>query len=114
MQLYWVRLGDAAFMSVPEGMGWRLSCEMDEQGVYFLKLKIGNEEFIVDDSATYTSGRTELKAHHVAEYLNAVVVAVKETVFRNRPEALDIEEIMDRLLAEYWNRWQNQGLVNDD
>lgn len=114
MNLYWVRLGDAAFMSVPENTGWRLSCEMDAQGVYFLKLRIGNEEFIVDDSATYTSGRTELKAHHVAEYLNAVVVAVKEIMFRNHPQTLDIEEIMDRLLAQYWNSWQEQGLVNDD
>ena len=114
MNLYWVRLGDAAFMSVPENMSWRLSCEMDAQGVYFLKLKIGAEEFIVDDSATYTSGRTELKAHHVAEYLNAGVVAVKVVMFKNRPDVLDIEEIMDKLLAEYWNRWQNQGLVNDD
>ena len=34
MYLYWVRLGDAAFMTVPEGMGWRLSCEMDGEGGY--------------------------------------------------------------------------------
>lgn len=114
MFLYWVRLGDAAFMQVPEGMGWRLSCEMNGEGVYFLKLKIGAEEFIVDDSDTYTSGRTGLKEYHVAEYLNAVVVAVKEIMFRGRPETLDIEEIMDRLLAQYWSRWQEQGLVNDD
>ena len=114
MYLYWVRLGDAAFMQVPKETSWRLCCEMNDQGVYFLKLRIGNEEFIVDDSDTYTSGRTELKGYHVAEYLNAVVVAVREIMFRSRPDALDIEEIMDRLLAEYWNRWQEQGLVNDD
>ena len=114
MDLYWVRLGDAAFMQVPKDTGWRLCCEMDEHGVYFLKLKIGAEEFIVDDSGTYTAGRTELKGYHVAEYLNAVVVAVKNVMFTQRPDRLDIEEIMDRLLAEYWNRWQEQGLVNDD
>lgn len=114
MYLYWVRLGDAAFMQVPKEMGWRLCCEMNERGTYYLKLKIGNEEFIVDDSDTYTAGRTDLKAHHVAEYLNAVVVAVRDVMFRNRPEMLDIEEIMDRLLAEYWSRWQSQGLVNED
>ena len=114
MYLYWVRLGDAAFMKVPEGMGWRISCEMDAQGVYFLKLKIGDEEFIVDDSETYTAGRTGLQAHHVAEYLNQVVVSVRDVMFRSRPDALDIEEIMDRLLARYWSRWQEQGLVNED
>ena len=113
MYLYWVRLGDAAFMQVPERTGWRLCCEMDETGVYYLKLRIGGEEFIVDDSETYTAGRTALKGQHVAEYLNAVVVAVKDVMFRQRPETLDIEEIMDRLLAEYWSRWQEQGLVDD-
>ena len=114
MYLYWVRLGDAALMRVPEQMAWRLCCEMDAHGVYFLKLKIGEEEFVVDDSETYTAGRTDLKGQHVAEYLNAVVVAVREVMFRNRPETLDIEEIMDRLLAEYWSRWQEQGLIGDD
>ena len=89
---------------------------VDDFGDAVLKLDVNGQILQICDSWEIIQGRTDMRidAYHVQEYYDAVISSIFDYINHEHPESLNIDQIKNEVLPEFWRVWREKGIVTDD
>lgn len=113
MTLYWEHIG-ANMFTLSENTEWRLYAALDDDECAYIYLEVNGRQYETCWCYDYIQGREKMRlnSYHILEFYSAVVHRVYEMYHTKKIDFLDLDELQNQLLEEYWwNYWKTHGVV---